>query len=122
MCFSSPPAGQTIMFFHRNPAPEFLNVRFLNQGTGCIIIIINIDNNNNIIIIIIIIGWAGRQELYEKFMCYCQSGGSDLGASISAAEGKAPESVLRYYTYVACVIHIIYTIVMFMILLYVLFC
>ena len=24
------------MFFHRNPAPEFLNVGFLNQGTGCI--------------------------------------------------------------------------------------
>ena len=29
-----------------------------------------------------------EKELYEKFMCYCQSGGSDLGASISAAEGK----------------------------------
>ena len=35
MCLSSPPTGSEIMFFHRNPAPEFLNVGFLNQGIGC---------------------------------------------------------------------------------------
>jgi len=27
-------------------------------------------------------------KLYEKFMCYCKTGGSDLDASISAAENK----------------------------------
>lgn len=27
-------------------------------------------------------------KLYEKFMCYCKTGGSDLEASISAAENK----------------------------------
>jgi len=31
-----------------------------------------------------------EEKLYEKFMCYCKSGGSDLHASISAAEAKAP--------------------------------
>uniref|UniRef100_A0A7S4SIH2 Uncharacterized protein n=1 Tax=Alexandrium monilatum TaxID=311494 RepID=A0A7S4SIH2_9DINO len=31
-----------------------------------------------------------ERKLYEKFMCYCKSGGSDLQASISAAETKAP--------------------------------
>jgi len=29
-------------------------------------------------------------ELYNKFMCYCKTGGGDLGASISAAEDKIP--------------------------------
>jgi len=29
-------------------------------------------------------------ELYNKFMCYCKTGGGDLGASISAAEEKIP--------------------------------
>jgi len=32
-----------------------------------------------------------EKELYEKFMCYCKTGGSDLAASISAAEDKSPE-------------------------------
>jgi len=34
----------------------------------------------------------GKDELalYNKFMCYCKTGGSDLGASISAAEEKIP--------------------------------
>jgi len=27
-------------------------------------------------------------KLYEKFMCYCKNGASDLEASISAAEDK----------------------------------
>jgi len=31
-----------------------------------------------------------EKELYEKFMCFCKNGGSDLGASISAAETKIP--------------------------------
>jgi len=31
-----------------------------------------------------------EKELYEKFMCYCKTGGSDLSASISAAEAKVP--------------------------------
>jgi len=31
-----------------------------------------------------------EKELYEKFMCYCKTGGGDLGASISAAEDKIP--------------------------------
>ena len=29
-----------------------------------------------------------EKDLYEKFMCYCKTGGSDLSASVSAAEGK----------------------------------
>jgi len=34
---------------------------------------------------------GGREkELYEKFMCYCKTGGGDLGGSISAAETKVP--------------------------------
>jgi len=34
----------------------------------------------------------GKQEkdLYEKFMCYCKTGGGDLAASIAAAEDKGP--------------------------------
>jgi len=32
-----------------------------------------------------------EKELYEKFMCHCKTGGTDLAASISAAEAKAPE-------------------------------
>jgi chromosome segregation ATPase len=31
-----------------------------------------------------------EKELYEKFMCYCSNGGTDLSASISAAEEKIP--------------------------------
>lgn len=31
-----------------------------------------------------------EKELYDKFMCFCKTGGSDLGASISAAEDKVP--------------------------------
>jgi len=31
-----------------------------------------------------------EKELYEKFMCYCQSGNGDLSASISSAEDKVP--------------------------------
>merc|ERR1740129_2724124 len=31
-----------------------------------------------------------EEELYEKFVCYCQTGSSDLSASISAAESKVP--------------------------------
>jgi len=31
------------------------------------------------------------QALYDKFMCYCKTGGGDLAASISAAEAKIPE-------------------------------
>jgi len=31
-----------------------------------------------------------EKELYEKFMCYCKSGNSDLSASISDAETKVP--------------------------------
>jgi len=31
---------------------------------------------------------AAEAKLYEKFMCYCKNGGSDLEASIGAAEGK----------------------------------
>jgi len=30
------------------------------------------------------------QELYDKFMCYCQTGASDLAASVQAAETKMP--------------------------------
>merc|ERR1719410_940245 len=33
---------------------------------------------------------AKEKELYEKFMCYCKTGGGDLTASISAAETKIP--------------------------------
>merc|ERR1719329_1290766 len=29
-------------------------------------------------------------ELFEKFMCYCKTGGTTLSASISAAEAKVP--------------------------------
>jgi len=32
-----------------------------------------------------------EKELFDKFNCYCQTGGSTLGASISAAETKAPQ-------------------------------
>ena len=36
MRFSSIPRGLiNYVFFHRNPAPEFLNVEFLNVETGC---------------------------------------------------------------------------------------
>jgi chromosome segregation ATPase len=31
-----------------------------------------------------------EKDLYEKFMCYCKTGGGDLSASISAAETKVP--------------------------------
>jgi len=31
-----------------------------------------------------------EDELFEKFMCYCKTGGSTLSASISAAEAKVP--------------------------------
>jgi len=31
-----------------------------------------------------------EKELYDKFMCYCQSGGTDLSASIDTAEDKVP--------------------------------
>eukprot|EP00418_Pyrodinium_bahamense_P088957 CAMPEP_0179038772 /NCGR_PEP_ID=MMETSP0796-20121207/14806_1 /TAXON_ID=73915 /ORGANISM="Pyrodinium bahamense, Strain pbaha01" /LENGTH=201 /DNA_ID=CAMNT_0020735101 /DNA_START=82 /DNA_END=684 /DNA_ORIENTATION=- len=33
---------------------------------------------------------AREKELYEKFQCYCTTGGKDLGASIDAAETKIP--------------------------------
>jgi len=33
---------------------------------------------------------AKEKELYEKFMCYCRSGFSDMSTSISAAETKVP--------------------------------
>merc|ERR1719356_1446312 len=29
-----------------------------------------------------------EKKIYEKYMCYCKSGASDLGASIAAAETK----------------------------------
>merc|ERR1740117_1761907 len=32
-----------------------------------------------------------EKELYEKFMCYCKTGGADLDASIAAAETKSPQ-------------------------------
>jgi len=32
-----------------------------------------------------------EKELYEKFMCYCKNAGGTLGASIAAAETKAPQ-------------------------------
>jgi chromosome segregation ATPase len=32
-----------------------------------------------------------EKELYEKFMCYCKTGGSDLSAAIAAAEAKGPQ-------------------------------
>lgn len=32
-----------------------------------------------------------EEELYEKFVCYCQTGGADLTASITAAENKVPQ-------------------------------
>eukprot|EP00444_Apocalathium_aciculiferum_P033393 CAMPEP_0183493264 /NCGR_PEP_ID=MMETSP0370-20130417/183357_1 /TAXON_ID=268820 /ORGANISM="Peridinium aciculiferum, Strain PAER-2" /LENGTH=1097 /DNA_ID=CAMNT_0025686605 /DNA_START=63 /DNA_END=3353 /DNA_ORIENTATION=- len=31
-----------------------------------------------------------EKELYEKFMCYCKTGGGDLSSSISGAESKVP--------------------------------
>jgi len=31
-----------------------------------------------------------EQDLFDKFMCYCKSGGATLSASISAAEAKVP--------------------------------
>jgi hypothetical protein len=31
-----------------------------------------------------------EKDLYQKFMCYCKTGGGDLGSSISAAEDKIP--------------------------------
>jgi len=31
-----------------------------------------------------------EKELYDKFMCYCKTGGGDLGSSISVAEEKIP--------------------------------
>jgi len=34
-----------------------------------------------------------EKELYEKFMCYCKTGGGDLSESIGAAEVKAPQLV-----------------------------
>jgi len=32
-----------------------------------------------------------EQKLYDKFMCYCKNGGSDLSASIGAADTKVPQ-------------------------------
>mmetsp|Transcript_31697 Transcript_31697/g.50617 ORF Transcript_31697/g.50617 Transcript_31697/m.50617 type:complete len:711 (-) Transcript_31697:59-2191(-) len=32
-----------------------------------------------------------EKKLYDKFMCYCQTGGKDLATSISAAETKIPQ-------------------------------
>jgi len=32
-----------------------------------------------------------EQQLYDKFMCYCKNGGSDLSASINAADTKVPQ-------------------------------
>merc|ERR1719253_2044097 len=32
-----------------------------------------------------------EEELYDKFMCYCKTGGSDLKKSISDAETKIPQ-------------------------------
>jgi hypothetical protein len=34
---------------------------------------------------------ATEKKLYDKFMCYCQTGGADLEKSISAAETKIPQ-------------------------------
>merc|ERR1719197_1297312 len=34
---------------------------------------------------------AKEAELYEKFQCYCKSGGGDLSGSISDAETKIPQ-------------------------------
>merc|ERR1719183_3251920 len=31
---------------------------------------------------------AAEAKLYEKYMCWCKTGASDLGASIAAAEAK----------------------------------
>merc|ERR1712038_1294006 len=33
---------------------------------------------------------AREKELYEKFMCYCKSGGGELSSTIGAAETKIP--------------------------------
>jgi len=43
---------------------------------------------------------AKAEELHQKFMCYCKTSGSSLGASISAAETKIPdvESSLKVAT------------------------
>merc|ERR1719181_725890 len=37
------------------------------------------------------------EELFDKFMCYCKTGGGDLAKSIDAAENKIPqvESALK---------------------------
>merc|ERR1719498_1514415 len=32
-----------------------------------------------------------EQELYDKFMCYCKNGASDLSASIAGANTKVPQ-------------------------------
>merc|ERR1719393_1023241 len=32
-----------------------------------------------------------EQELYDKFMCWCETGGADLEASVQAAEAKIPQ-------------------------------
>jgi len=32
-----------------------------------------------------------EEELYEKFLCWCKSGSSELTASVQAAETKMPE-------------------------------
>merc|ERR1719181_1694082 len=32
-----------------------------------------------------------EEELYEKFMCYCENSGGNLGKSISDAENKIPQ-------------------------------
>merc|ERR1719399_1050003 len=32
-----------------------------------------------------------EEELFEKFMCYCETAGSDLQKSIEAAEAKIPQ-------------------------------
>merc|ERR1712137_1017567 len=35
---------------------------------------------------------ATADQLYSKYMCYCKTGGSELAASIEAAEEKLPET------------------------------
>merc|ERR1719158_2454411 len=32
-----------------------------------------------------------EKELYEKYMCWCKTGGADLAKSIADAEAKIPE-------------------------------
>ena len=34
-----------------------------------------------------------KEELFEKFMCYCKTGTAELESSINAAEGKNPQVV-----------------------------